>query len=183
MTDWKSGFPLISLCKYVLSVYCTFSFINNSTSCFLDEQQVLSFSNVMCICISVDFFSWESFFAVDCHHAFCNIMPSVTSFVSKSYLSLSQILLVWFPNPLAAGSQIGTLSQALDCHVRHWHLQSSIHQAQQATSYWVPPQPNQIKQPALDLAKSLSPYSKLVNKERWYIVRSLYQMTMYNCTQ
>ena len=150
MTDWKSGFPLISLCKYVLSVYCTFTFLNNSTSCFLYEQQVLSFSNVMCICISVDFFSWESFFAVDCHHASCNIMPSVTSFVSKSYLTLSQFLLVWFPNPHAAGRQMGTFSQVLpddllvegkqlilifkaskatinhwlDCN---WHWQSSIH--------------------------------------------------------
>ena len=59
------------------------------------------------------FFSWESFFAVDCHHAVCNIMPSVTSFVSKSYHTLSQFLLVWFPNPLAAGDQMGTLSQVL----------------------------------------------------------------------
>ena len=40
-------------------------------------------------------------------------MPSVTSFVSKSYLTLSQFLLVWFPNPLAAGIQMGTLSQVL----------------------------------------------------------------------
>ena len=40
-------------------------------------------------------------------------MPSVTSFVSKSYLTLSQFLVVWFPNPLAAGSQMGTLSQVL----------------------------------------------------------------------
>ena len=40
-------------------------------------------------------------------------MPSVTSFVSKSYLTLSQFLLVWFPNPLAAARQMGTLSWVL----------------------------------------------------------------------
>ena len=40
-------------------------------------------------------------------------MPSVTSFVSKSYLTLIQFLLVWFPNPHAAGRQMGTFSQVL----------------------------------------------------------------------
>ena len=88
------------------SLYCTCTFIHILLPWWTASIVLFKCDVHLYIC---GFFPENQFLRLVAITSFrpCNIMPSVASFVSKSYLTLSQFLLVWFPNPLAAARQMG----------------------------------------------------------------------------